>query len=262
MLVRRSTATKVMAGLFLVIALGSLLSGEGRRMFPQILLVAAVVAGALYLTRLRERPRQEALRDEADRRGLTYSKEDPFGILDEPFALFRRTAGRYGEVDNVLAGSWHGLEIRAFDYSYSESEDRERRISAAMAVIPGIWPSLEIRAESLLTSAADVLGAPDIRFESEAFNRAFEVRSPDRRFASAVVDARMMEWLLGLSPPPGLEISGHWILAYGDEVRPWEIDRVLGLLESFIGHVPQSVSSLYPAAPPPRPDAPERPGWV
>ncbi len=48
---------------------------------------------------------------------------------------------------------------------------------------------------------------PDIRTESEEFNRRFEVRSSDRRFALAFVDARMMRWLL--DQPPGNRFAKH-----------------------------------------------------
>jgi hypothetical protein len=83
----------------------------------------------------------------------------------------------------------------------------------------------------------------------------FDVRSDDRGFANALIDARMMEWLLDHSPRPGFEISGRWILGYRDQVQPWQLDSVLAMLESFVEGIPRAVRSLYPEALPPRPDA-------
>jgi hypothetical protein len=42
----------------------------------------------------------------------------------------------------------------------------------------------------------------EVTLESETFNRSFTVRSADPRFASALLDARMMAWLL--------DRSGEW----------------------------------------------------
>ena len=50
----------------------------------------------------------------------------------------------------------------------------------------------------------DAVGLGDQDLESERFNRAFDVRASDRRFASALLDARMMEWLLAPGARGGL----------------------------------------------------------
>ncbi len=250
---QRSTATKVLAGLAAFVLLGTLASGD-LRLFGRVLVACLIVGFFFWAGWLRGRPRQRALEDEARRLGLRYAERDPFGTLDEPFALLRRTALSYGAVDNVLWGAWHGLELRAFDYAYSETEKHVRRFSCAAAAIPGGWPSLDIRPETLRTAVADRLAMPDVRFESDAFNRAFEVRCEEPRFASAVIDARMIEWLLGMAPTPGFEVQGRWILAYRSQVQPWELEELLGLLEAFVERIPGAARSLYPEALPPRPD--------
>jgi hypothetical protein len=53
-----------------------------------------------------------------------------------------------------------------------------------------------IRRENVLTRAADVTGVEDIDFESEEVNRTYRVSSEDPKFARALVDARMMAWIL------------------------------------------------------------------
>lgn len=184
---------------------------------------------------------------------MRLSAKDRFGLLDQPFQLSRSTRRSYGEIENVLSGSWHDLEVRSFDHSYSVSEDERRLLSRAQIAIPGGWPTLVIRAETGLTRLVDI-AVPDIAFESEAFNRAFAVRCHDR--ASAVVDPRMMEWLQSLGHRWSFEIDGRWILGYRDQVRPWEIEPVLETVETFIHKIPGAVTSLYPEAMPPRPDVP------
>ncbi|HZD18754.1 MAG TPA: hypothetical protein VE669_11490 [Actinomycetota bacterium] len=252
---KRTTAFKVLAAGYLLIVVGSLASEQGRENLPALLFGGLVVGFFVYLAFLREEPRREALRAEARRLGLSFSREDPSGIIDIPFDLFGRTRRSYGALSNVLSGSWESFQVRAFDYTYSVSEDEVRECSCAMVAIPGGWPALAIRPETPLTSIADHLALPDIGFESERFNRTFEVSSDDRRFASAVVDARMMSWLLSLVPRCGFEIRGRWILAYRDRVQPWEIGSVLSLVSDFVDRIPGAVRSLFPEALPPRPDA-------
>ena len=86
---------------------------------------------------------------------------------------------------------WRG-EPRVFDYSYKHSDDDQREFSCVLVAIPTGWPSLLIRPETVATRLAR-LALPDIAFEFETFNRAFEVRCGFKRFANAFVDARMME---------------------------------------------------------------------
>ncbi|HEX5627053.1 MAG TPA: hypothetical protein VFY08_03445 [Actinomycetota bacterium] len=251
---RRTTAFKVLLGVLAGGALILIAGREGRQ--ARSLVATAVVIGLfLALVRWRDRPRQEAMESEARRLGVRFSAEDRFGLLAQSFQLFRSTRRSYGEIGNVLSGSWHDLEVRAFDHSYSVSEDERRLLSCAQIAIPGGWPALVIRPETGLARLADI-AVPDIAVESEAFNRAFVVRCHDRAFASAVVDPRMMEWLESLGHRWGFEIDGRWVLGYRDQVQPWEIESVLETVETFIRRIPRVVTSLYPEAIPPRPDVP------
>jgi hypothetical protein len=252
--VRRTTAFKVLLG---VLAVGALILIAGRewRQARELVATAVVIGLVLALIRWRDRPRQGAMEAEARRLRMRFSAEDRFGLLDQSFQLFRSTRRSYGEIENVLSGAWHDLEVRAFDHSYSVSENERRVLSCAQIAIPGGWPALVIRPETGLTRLVDI-ALPDIAFESEAFNRAFAVRCHDRAFASALVDPRMMEWLQSLGDRWGFEIDGRWILGYRDQVRPWEIESVLETVETFIETIPRAVTSLYPEAMPPRPDVP------
>lgn len=250
---RRATATKVLIGLFVVLVPAMLLI-EGRRAAREVLAAGLMVGFFLFVVKLRTQPRRDAMRAEARRLRLRFSAKDPFAHLDEPFALFRWTQRSSGEVTNVLWGTWGDLEVRVLDYAYTEAENVERRFSCALAAIPGGWPSLVIRPQGAVSWIADHLALPGIEFESERFNLAFDVRGDDPRFASAVVDARMMDWLLGLAHGHGFEIRGRWILAWQDQVQPWELEDVLRTLAAFVGCIPRAARSLYPEALPRRPD--------
>jgi len=251
---RRTTALKILAYGYLFLLVGALATEQGRRDLREFLAAGLLIGFFLAVAWFRDRPRAEAMTAEASKLGLRRSEKDTFGLLDESFLLFRRTRSSYGEVDNVLFGTWHGYEVRVFDYEYMISENNWRRLTGAVISTSGGWPTLAVRPETLVTATGDQLALPGIEFESEVFNRAFDVRSDDPAFASALIDARMMEWLLDHSPRPGFEISGRWILGYRDQVQPWQVDSVLSMLESFVDRIPRAVRSLYPEALPPRPD--------
>jgi hypothetical protein len=252
---RRSTAVRVLLGIFVVATPLVWLIGD-RRLARQLLATGLIVGFFVALVAFRKRPRREAMRDEARRLGLEWSSTGASELLDAPFALFNWSRAASSEFDNVLSGSWHGLAVRVFDYVYARGENRERRLSCGLVAIPGGWPTTVIRPEGATTTLADHVGMPDIEFESETFNRAFDVRSDDRRFASAIVDGQMMAWLLELGHGWGFEIRGRWILGYRDQVQPWEIGEVLSTLEAFLVRIPRAARSLYPEALPRRPDVP------
>ena len=97
---------------------------------------------------------------------------------------------------------------------------------------------LTIDNENVLTRLADALSFRDIEFESEEFNRAFNVKSPDKKFANDFVDARMMQWLLQNGKGTAFEIMGDRLMCYRRKLSPMEIVTLLGLLEGVPGSGP------------------------
>ena len=184
--------------------------------------------------------------------GLVFAAEDPFGIVDLPFRLFQRGDGR--GVENVLYGTWQGLDIRAFDYwYYDESTDAKghtsrsyRRFDCAMLGVDAACSPVTIEPENLLTRLADHLAMHDIEFESQAFNEAFNVKSPDRKFANDLIDARMQWWLLDHGRGFSFEVVGNRLLCFEGRIDPTAFVTLLGTAKAFRDHVPRVVSSLYP----------------
>jgi hypothetical protein len=213
-----------------------------------VLVVGAIVL-SLYL---KARRRKEFLAF-ARRHDLRFSAADPFGLLGWPYPLFSRGHGR--GVENVLWGDWEGRPIVAFDYwYYTESTDSEgrrtrnyRRFNCAQIEIPGAFPVLEIAPEGFFTRLADAVGLDDIQFESEEFNRRFNVKSGDRKFASDMIDPRMMRWLLALPVKVSFEVVGSRVLVYGRRVKAARLIPIIGTATAFPERIPRVVWSLYPA---------------
>jgi hypothetical protein len=221
--------------------------------FWVVFLIFVAVAGGIALgTYYARRRRQDAFALFARQYALEFSIEDPFGLVSLPFTLFQRGDGR--GVENVLYGGWQGMSVHAFDYwYYDESTDSNgnssktyRRFCCAVTPIEAACSPLSIDEENLLTRLADMVALDDIGFESEEFNRAFNVQGRDRAFATAFVDARMMSWLLSHGRGYAFEVVGDQVLVACDRVPPLQLLQLLGTAKAFVEQVPTVVFSLYP----------------
>jgi hypothetical protein len=238
----------VAAGLlFTVLAV----AGDERAVFVTL---ALYVGGIALVTLYRKFSRRSAVEREARRLGLSFSRRDPFRVLDadfHPFLRFGKLPGTQ-RVENVVWGVRDGREVRAFDYR-RPAED-EIRYSCAMVRIPDGWPSLLVRRHGPLDVARNAAGLQRIEFELDEFNRRFEVRSDDRRLASAVIDQRMIGWLLESDPALGFQLQEGWLLAWMRQLPPDELERTLTTVEGFHERIPRAVWSLYGDGSPARPD--------
>jgi hypothetical protein len=198
--------------------------------------------------------RAKAMAPTAARHGLHYSEVDQFGCTRVAFPLFTTGDGR--KVEHVMwrTGA-NGLDVRVFDYSYyDERRDREGNVrqdwshfSCAMARHNGFWPTVHISKERLLDRVARVLGMPDIRLESEEFNRLFRVQCTDARFATALLDPQMMEYLLTTEGRLTFETQGRWLLCIAPRLKdPTEMVGLLGVADEFLRRIPSVVWHLYP----------------
>jgi len=219
-----------------------------------IVLLVAALAGAAWWSWYSRKKRQEELAFVAGQLGLSYAEDDPFDLLGEPFELLSRGDGQ--GVENVLWGTYQGLDVRAFDYwYYTETRNSEghtsrsySRFNAVIVPVGAACSNLTIANENVLTALADHVGLRDIGFESEEFNRTFNVKSPDRKFANDLIDARMMAWLLAQAQGYAFEVVGAQVLVYRKRLGPAEVVSLLGTAKAFVDHVPEVVYSLYPGS--------------
>ena len=219
--------------------------------FGVFALVAIAAVAAAALSFYAKRRRQQELAMAARQYGLSFSPADTQGCLGLPFALFMRGEGRGTE--NVMWGTWKGMAVREFDYWYFEESRSTKgrrartyqRFSCAVTEIDAACSPLSIVRENLLTRLADAVALDDITFELDEFNRGFDVRSKDRRFANDFVDQRMMRFLLGSDPSFGFEASGRWLLCFSRRRRPLDLIPLLGTVRGFRDHVPSAVLDLY-----------------
>ncbi len=210
---------------------------------------------------------------------MAFSDVDRFNSTAVAFPLFRVGDGRV--VENLM---WHEdgspSPTRVFDYSYYSSHRRttgmgfglgfglvndvedgadpvaaigETRtwhtFSCALAQHNGAWPAIRIAKEGMADKAFQMIGAPDIDFESEEFNRMFVVQCADRKFASALIDPLMMAFLLSTKGEITFETKGRFLLLSTHRVDPMEMPALLNLADEFVRRVPPVVRELYETFP-------------
>jgi len=203
--VRASTSNRILlwiVGAIAVFAFLLFLSGDPEGV--ELLRIAAVLGltfGGLWWLGYHYRvlPRRDSFQAQARELGLRVERGDPLRLLDLPFTLFRWAAS-VREIQNTALGSRAGVDLTVVDYWFAptgaaEYDDHER-YTCVLSPAPSSWPDLSVVPERIASRLRSALALPDIRTESGEFNRRFEVRSGDRRFAIAFLDARMMAWLL------------------------------------------------------------------
>jgi len=187
--------------------------------FVLIIVLGLAAVGLIgWFSYVAKQKRRQAFALMATQLGLEYSPQDPYGTVSEPFPLFDKGDGR--GVENVLSGTWQDLDVRLFDYWYYDRSTDSKgntsktyyRFDCVIVPVEAACPQLTITHENLGTRLANALTFHDIRFESEEFNRAYYVRSPDKKFANDLVDARIMDWLMKHAEGFSFEVAGNEVL--------------------------------------------------
>lgn len=233
-------------------------SGLERRGLPGPQLVVASLfcyAGATLWTIWHHPSRRRArfLREEAERRNLEPGLwdfdlrsiwllgADPTGAVENPF---RGSLGR---------GSLGDIPVEAFDY-WNATERRwmarHKWFACAAAAVPISGPRLIVHPRDGLNDLENT-GLTAIEMELEAFNRAYEVRCDDPRFATALLDQRLLEAIQELQDW-GFEVHEQVVLAAKRTLGMRHQDRVslesaLHAVSHFIDHIPEVAYELFPA---------------
>ena len=254
---RAATANRLL--LWIVLGMGAaavlaLVSGdpEGRELFGGFVFVALVVGGMSWLAyRYRIAPRRALFEGQAAAAGLRAQPGDPLGLLALPFALFRRT-GSVRDVENTASGTRNGTPTVVADYWFATSSDPQRddyqRYTCVLTATPAGWENLSVLPERLPSRIRSTFALPDIELELEEFNRRFEVGSADRRFATALLDARMMAWLLQQEPGIGFEVLDGRLMVFRPRATTSldDVARALALHDGLLERIPRILRTDRP----------------
>ncbi len=215
------------------------------------LFLVADLVNVLVLGLVRSASRQKA----AARFGLSYARHDPFAIDQIGFPGLGD-----GAAEHVCWGAMNGRQVVWFEWSRG-LVGREGSYACAMVDVGAGCPPLILTREDVPEGLL-----PEVEMEAVEFNRAFHVLCPDRRFAIAFCDARLMAWLLDAFPADlTIEARGRfvlcrtvqrrhlpvvgWTLAFilaamgrGDE----DFDRALTALGTLAPRLPGLLPSMWP----------------
>jgi hypothetical protein len=249
---RAATANRLLLWIVAVMGLSALLAvvrgdPEGRELFGGFLFVAFVFGGLWWLSqRYRVRPRRESFEDQARLVGLRAEAGDPFGLLNVPFALFGRAAS-VRDIENTASGIRGGASVIVADYWYAPSSDPQlddyRRYTCVVKETPQWWTDVAVIPKGLVELLRSALPLGGLETESDEFNRRFEVRASDRRFANALLDQRMMAWLLDQPVEVGFEIVPARVLVFRRRATTSldDVGLALELTDGFEQRVPSFV---------------------
>jgi hypothetical protein len=159
--------------------------------------------------------------------GLTVIGND-WDLGDCGFSLFHEGTRRHWH--NVLRGPWNGLPVTYCDYSYVVSDGKNQNtisFSNVVAVLGVQTPQVTVTPRGAIgTLAEESVGAPGIRFESIDFNDRFDVQSSDAAFAVELIDAQMIETLLGLDHGYHVVFGPAYLMVYAHRRPVAEIGAI------------------------------------
>lgn len=190
--------------------------------------------------------RRQSMRNVADTTGRRYLARDHHLIQGSPFAFFKT---RRGVAVNVISGDFAGHQATVFDFNCaSPGAARPGTANSAPQVFTCIEIPIAAHCPHIEIAPAppgpDPALRPPLTFESERFNRAWRVRCEDRAFASALVDARMMDYLLSIDRIFTFELSRFRLLVRSPLLAPGRLTELATVAFEFRERVPRVLASL------------------
>ncbi len=236
-----------------------------------VVVVLAASAGWTAWSRVKVRDREAQIPVMAAARGLHFAKDDPFNSKVVAFSLFQRGDG--SRLENVVWSESDtgpaGTQARAFDFGWYQVRHNRNGgtyeewhwSTCALAEPDATLPDLQVQRRSMADRALELVGGDPIHFESEEFNETFHVSCEDRRFASALIDPQMMQFLLRTKGLVSFATKGRFVLATAPQVAPDEMPILLGLVGEFAHRIPPAVWELYPKVAPDSSGSAADGGW-
>lgn len=227
---------------------------DGRGVLIVLILLSAVIIWKAIEHRRRSARRGRILAL-AHRSGLDYSRYDTGNLGWLPFRFLAQ--GDERGIENVLHGTRDSTPVWVFDYWYIDRDqdaeghtnEHTYRFTCARVDVPGMrFPKTRIAPETALSRLADAVGMRDLQFESDEFNRAFQIQSADRKFAYDLVDARMMRWLLlTREHDVAFEFNDEHVLLISPEVPADRFLLLAAISRDLLGKIPTVARELYRA---------------
>ncbi|MBL7140514.1 MAG: hypothetical protein ISS74_06350 [Planctomycetes bacterium] len=206
---------------------------------------AAIAAVLIVFGIMKARQRRQEMLALAQKWGLAYYPDDPWGLPTWYGGLDLFNHGHSKKASNVLSGEVDGRTVVAFDYYYVTGSGKNRsthHFQAVVYLLPIQAPRLRLRQENVLDRMASWVGWDDIDFESDEFSRRYHVASDDRRFAYDIFHARLIDYLLQCRQTPNMEMSGVFLIVYDSgSGQVANFERLLAIGQTVVAMIPDYV---------------------
>lgn len=207
--------------------------------------VAALVGVGVYVSFLRDKKRNAAMKAVAQTMGFAYEEETNRESLEASgFDLPLFKVGHSRNSRRMLRGRLADRDAAIFDYRYTTGSGKSAHTHSQTVVMftdgaKGL-PEFQLSPEGVLHGLAEVFGAQDIDFEqSEEFSKRYLLKGPDE---AAIRRAFTIDVLAWFSAAPGWRVQsgGGRLLAFHGEklVEPSEVPafaaealRIVGLFK-------------------------------
>ena len=206
----------------------------------------AIIVVVSVLAYISAGKRREAMAKLAARLGMLFEPGKNWGMAQRYSFLDKLRVGSNRYAFNILNGNYKGYDVIVFDYHYrtgSGKNTQHHYISFFVLHLPVSFPELVIGPEGIFSKMAQAIGYDDIDFESHEFSRKFCVRSPDKKFAYDVCNARMIEYLLS-NTDLTIEIEDDALaISFGSRLSPEQIEPNLNRLITVRSILPEYLFS-------------------
>ncbi len=181
---------------------------------PTAVVALGILAGLGYgAFAFRRRKKAEREGVQADALGLEPVVGDPFGLAGLPLQFLGR-GGTERAVENVMFGTWGGLEVKVFAFRCGPVSDG-RRYTCALVPSGRDAPALAVEPRTYFTPEDDRGALRPVKLKDQAFEEGFDVRSADARKARVLLTEETRRWIANLETPLGFEINHDLLLCYG-----------------------------------------------
>ena len=138
-----------------------------------------------------------------------------------------------------------GAAVTYCDYSYVVSDGKNQNTVSFSNVIAALgvqMPQVSVSPRGAIGALAEKsIGAPGIRFESIDFNDRFDVQSSDDAFAVELIDAQMIETLLGIDHAYHVVFGPEYLMVYAHRRPVAEIGAIFDATALIAQRIPALV---------------------
>ncbi|MEM8708784.1 MAG: hypothetical protein AAGE98_20135 [Actinomycetota bacterium] len=214
----------------------------------------------------KNRGRTPAIEKAAGHAGMRFQEQDGPGLGRIRFQMLTPTSGLNWNAFNVVTSERRGSPAHAFDIrvwtevEVVEQEDRRwtalagegsgrtkivrqtrgKSASGCVVRLPINAPRVMIVQENVASKLLATATRVDLDVESDLFNRTYHVITTDRRFAQALLDARVLDLIVQGEGRMEYEFFGNHLLIRTPTLEP----ELLPGLASYGERFPDVISSL------------------